>query len=103
MSAMLTVSRVGLRLVACLAVGCGAPEPPPPAEADVAEMTAPDAGAGTVLRVDSRLDALVPTNARIEKLADGFILYGRTGVESTRVAPAVLRCPRQHHLRVDGG
>lgn len=68
------LARVGCFLVVCLTLGCGAPEPTPPAESDVAEMTAPpDAGAGTILRVDSRLDALVPTDARIEKLADGFI------------------------------
>ncbi len=30
-------------------------------------------GAGFILRVDPRLDDLVPTNARIEKLADGFV------------------------------
>ena len=30
-------------------------------------------GAGFILRVDPRLDELVPTDARIEKLADGFV------------------------------
>jgi len=30
-------------------------------------------GAGFILRVDPRFDDLVPTNARIEKLADGFV------------------------------
>jgi len=30
-------------------------------------------GAGFILRVDPRLDDLVPTDARIEKLADGFV------------------------------
>ena len=52
----------------CLAAACGAPEPEPAAEA-----TAPDTGAGTILRVDPRFDALVPADARIEKLADGFV------------------------------
>jgi gluconolactonase len=31
------------------------------------------AGAGTILRIDPRFDALVPADARIEKLADGFV------------------------------
>ena len=55
-------------VLGCLAVACGAPEPEPaPAPA------APDTGAGTILRVDPRFDALVPVDARIEKLADGFV------------------------------
>ena len=41
------------------ATACGAPDQP--------------AGAGDILRVDARLDALVPADARIEKLADGFV------------------------------
>jgi len=44
-----------------LTVTCGTPE----------QATAP--GAGSILRVDSRLNALVPADARIEKLADGFV------------------------------
>ena len=42
-------------------VACGGPDEP----------AAP--GAGAILRVDPRLDALVPADARIEKLADGFV------------------------------
>jgi gluconolactonase len=42
------------------AAACGAPE------------QAATSGAGIILRVDPRFDALVPTDARIEKLADGF-------------------------------
>ena len=54
-----------------LTLACGAPE----------QGTAP--GAGSILRVDSRLDALVPADARIEKLADGFALTeGPVWVES---------------------
>ena len=30
-------------------------------------------GVGSILRVDPALDDIVPTNARIEKLADGFV------------------------------
>jgi gluconolactonase len=44
-----------------MAVACGGPDEP----------AAP--GAGAILRVDPRLDALVPADARIEKLADGFV------------------------------
>ena len=36
-------------------------------------QTETPAGAGVILRVDSRFDALVPTGAMIEKLADGFV------------------------------
>ncbi len=55
-------------VLACLIAACGSPEPEP-----ALEMTAPDTGAGTILRVDPRFDALVPADARIEKLADGFV------------------------------
>ena len=43
--------------------------------AATAQSTAPspDSGAGSILRSDPRLDALVPANARIEKLAEGFV------------------------------
>ena len=51
-------------VLGCLAAACGGAEPEP---------AAPDTGAGTILRVDPRFDALVPADARIEKLADGFI------------------------------
>ena len=61
---------VGFGVLGCLAAACGAPEPEPAA---APEMTAPDTGAGTILRVDPRFDALVPADARIEKLADGFV------------------------------
>ncbi len=43
------------------ATACGAPDQPA------------GSGAGDILRVDPRLDALVPADARIEKLADGFV------------------------------
>ncbi len=40
-------------------------------------------GAGFILRVDPRFDDLVPTNARIEKLADGFVFTeGPVWIES---------------------
>ena len=55
----LRVTSVLVLLVAVAA--CGAPE----------QTAGP--GAGGILRVDPRLDALVPADARIEKLADGFV------------------------------
>ena len=54
-----------------VAVGaCGSP--PPPEEETAAPMPPADTGAGTILRVDPAFDALVPADAQIEKLADGF-------------------------------
>ena len=50
----------GVLLPLVVAAACGAPEQAVP-------------GAGVILRVDPRLDALVPADARIEKLADGFV------------------------------
>ena len=44
-----------------VAAACGAPD------------QAANPGAGFILRVDPRFDALVPIDARIEKLADGFV------------------------------
>ena len=52
---------------------CGGTEAPPiPENTDAA-----DTGNGTVIRLDSRLDAIVPINAYIEKIADGFGLEFR--------------------------
>ena len=54
--------RLAGALVALVAAAaCGAPD----------QAVGP--GAGVILRVDPRLDALVPADARIEKLADGFV------------------------------
>ena len=63
------MTRAMLVLLGCLTASCGGPEPAAPP----AETAAPDTGAGTILRVDPRFDALVPAEARIEKLADGFV------------------------------
>ena len=61
-----------LFLCAALAVACGSePAPPPEPSTDMPE-TAPDE-LGSILRVDPRFDALVPTDTRIEKLAEGFV------------------------------
>ncbi len=53
-------------------MACGAPEPPPMPD-DTTSPAPADTGAGTILRVDPRFDAIVPTAARIEKIADGFM------------------------------
>ena len=50
----------GVFVALLAAAACGAPE------------QAATLGAGVILRVDPRFDALVPADARIEKLADGF-------------------------------
>jgi gluconolactonase len=55
-----------------LAVACGVTEPEPPAEtAAPAPQPAPDV-IGEIQRIDPRLDALIPSGAVVEKLADGF-------------------------------
>ncbi len=56
-----------LLAAALLSVSC-APTPKPEATAPVAKP----ADTGSVLRLDPALDALVPKDAKIEKLADGF-------------------------------
>ena len=59
-------------LAASLVVACGASEPTAPVIEEAAVTTPPAATVGTILRVDPRIDALIPADARIEKLADGF-------------------------------
>ena len=66
------MTRFLLSAVLCLGgihVACGGPARPD----ETSPVASIPAGAGTVLRVDPRLDALVPPDARIEKLADGFM------------------------------
>ncbi len=55
-------------LAACVMACGGAPEEPPE-EVEVGEA----AGEGRILRVDPRLDSLVPPGATIEKLAEGYV------------------------------
>ena len=70
---MMALVRVCICLVlVCPALACSVPQPTPAAE-DAESVAPPDSGAGTILRVDPRLETLVPPDARIEKLADGFI------------------------------
>ena len=69
-----------IELVACTALlgftlilaGCG-PSSPEPDMSTAEPVEAEVPSAGTIDRVDARLDALVPTDATIEKLADGFM------------------------------
>ena len=69
------VRNAGAFVLVVAAVACGAPEPTPVTDetAPVAGPAATAAGAGAILRVDPRFEALVPLDARIEKLADGFV------------------------------
>lgn len=52
-------------LFALLLIACGGGEPAPEA--------APDYGAGTVVKLDPALDAIVPADYKIEKLSGGFM------------------------------
>ena len=63
---------------AIMAIGCGGGMPPesadtaPEMETAAAPETADGSGAGTIQRLDPRLDALVPPDAVIEKVAGGY-------------------------------
>jgi gluconolactonase len=63
---MLTEKRTILVIALAMSLGCGSSEPEP------AEPAAPDWGAGTIVKNDPALDQIVPPDAKIEKLADGF-------------------------------
>ena len=67
------VSLAAVALFAGAAAACGAPEPAPDPAPAATPAPPEQAGAGGVLRVDPRLDAIVPPDARIEKLAEGFV------------------------------
>ena len=61
-------------LATVLMAACGAPEPAaPPEEAEAAVPPTLDTGIGSILRVDPRVDALIPPGASVEKLAEGFV------------------------------
>ncbi len=55
--------------LAALVMACGGAPEEPPEEVEVGEA----AGEGRILRVDPRLDSLVPPGATIEKLAEGYV------------------------------
>lgn len=57
-------------VLVALTMACGgAPEPPPPEDTGPA---AEPAGEGGILRLDRRLDSLIPVGATIEKVAEGY-------------------------------
>ena len=58
-------------LAAALAVSCAGPDPTPPAEEAAAQPEA-EAAIGEIVRLDPRVDALIPADAAIEKVAEGF-------------------------------
>ena len=69
---MTQLSWLVVLLLGGMVTACGGPTSPAmPDETPPAALA--DVSAGTVLRVDPGLDALVPPGARIEKLADGFM------------------------------
>ncbi len=74
MKTILFAVLLALPMVTGAACGGGGGEAEPAMEeaVDAAPMPEP-AGAGSILRVDAGLDALVPTTAQIEKLSDGFV------------------------------
>ena len=61
---------LAILVLAVVVGGCGSP---PILEEEAAAPVPPaDTGAGTILRVNPAFDALVPADAQIEQLADGF-------------------------------
>ncbi len=71
---MTKVACSAVLLTAILGVACGASEPSPSVD-EAGSPAAAETGAGSILRVDPRFDALVPPVARIEKLAVGFMFF----------------------------
>ena len=65
---------LGLAIVCVVVMACESPEVELPAEevTPTADNRPVSAGAGYVLRVDPRFDALVSAGVTVEKLADGF-------------------------------
>ena len=59
-------------LTAVLITACGSSEPLTPATEQTPDPNV-ETVVGEILRVDPRLDELIATDARIEKLADGFV------------------------------
>jgi gluconolactonase len=69
----MTIQRCQLVVVIAtgLLVACSGSEPAAPAE-ESADAPEPEPAIGEIVRIDPRVDALVPAGARIEKLAEGF-------------------------------
>ena len=70
-----TVNRwfFGVLVTACAVAGCGSAGPVEEAVSDTAPVAVVSNGAGTLVRLDPAFDALVPADAQIEKLADGYM------------------------------
>jgi gluconolactonase len=64
--------RVALTIAALCLAGCSDNKPPATEASRATTYPPPVESAGTVVRMDPTLDALVPQNAVIEKLAGGF-------------------------------
>jgi gluconolactonase len=63
---------LNLAFATALAVSCAEPNPALPTD-EVASQPAIENTIGEIVRLDSRVNALVPTDAAIEKVAEGFI------------------------------
>lgn len=61
-----------LLMTIALTAACGSSEPAAPINEE-SQSPSPGTEVGEILRVDPRLDALIPAEAKIEKLADGFV------------------------------
>ena len=84
------------------ALACGGATEPPAEEMESAAVGEP-AGEGSILRLDPRLDSLVPPGATIEKVAEGYTFTeGPVWIRGRAAAP-LLRRASQRHPPVDGG
>ena len=57
---------------------------------------------GTIERLDPRFDKLVPADARVERIAEGFDWSEGPVWDRARKVPALLRRPDEHRLQVAG-
>jgi gluconolactonase len=64
-------ARVLLFITFLTMICCSQPTPPPPSQQ--AAPSSPPPSAGSVVEKDPALKAIVPLDARVEKLADGFV------------------------------
>ena len=69
---MIKLDAATMLLTAVLITACGSSEPVTPATEQTPDLNV-ETVVGEILRVDPRLDELIATDARIEKLADGFV------------------------------
>ena len=74
-----------------VAAGCGYGGETEEAEPMVDEATETEETAGSILRNDPAMDDLVPVDAVVEKVADGFDIHRGPGVGAGRPRAAVLQ------------